>query len=158
MRWVALFLLPLLVTGQCSAEQDTTALTESVNQLNTTLKEKDGAWKVVLSGVVGIVGTLVGLLVPKILKWRRRPILKLEIEHDKGCLYKLPLGESEKNRVFVRIIVRNVGHEPAKNCRGFLVGMERFVNDKLERLDYLDVIQLNWAAMAGVEVGGALDH
>ena len=106
----------------------------------------------VTSGLTFISGFITAVIAEPFQKWISRPQLTLSFDHEKvGCGYGAisltpeanPL-EGEKSYYF-RVQVTNSSRFTAKNCRPYLVRIERKYEDGSRLLLHSDHMALNWA-------------
>jgi hypothetical protein len=107
-----------------------------------------------IGGAIGFVSAVLAPIVVEPLKRRFfDPKLKVEfIEGDKGFITDTKeKGVTEAH--YVRVKVINTGRQIAKQCRAYLVNVEKWntSTNKFEPTIYCDSLQLAWSARANTE-------
>jgi hypothetical protein len=100
-----------------------------------------------------ILGGAAALWLPFIRRFFWGPKLSLSFGNDLvGCVARTPIlyGGQETEGYYFRVKVRNIKPTLAKDCRAFLVGVEKKGDgNKFISTIYQDSIQLQWACRSG---------
>jgi len=109
----------------------------------------------ILTGLAGgLTGAAATLLIPSIRRFVWGPELKLDFDKDgEGFIAKTPILMQEPGNqpiihegIYIRVKVTNVKCNLAKQCRAFLVNIEKQNKDGIFKPTiYCDSIQLQWA-------------
>ncbi len=121
----------------------------------------------VLNTLIGaVLGFTAAVFAEPLKQWLYRPKLKLEFGDDPGCTARTPEQaqlqgprpvQSIHEADYIRIKVKNTKPVIAKNCRAYLVAIERADNSGgFKPTIYGDSIPLPWACR-GEEAYGPLD-
>ncbi len=107
-----------------------------------------------IGGAIGFVSAVLAPIVVEPVKhWVFGPKLKvIFIEDDRGFITDTKeKGVTEAH--YVRVKVLNTGRQIAKQCRAYLVNVEKWntSTDKFEPTIYCDSLQLAWSARANIE-------
>jgi hypothetical protein len=100
-----------------------------------------------------ILGGAAALWLPFIRRFFWGPKLSLSFGNDLvGCVARTPIlyNGHETEGYYFRVKVRNIKPTLAKDCRAFLVGIEKKGEDDIfSSTNYQDSIQLQWACRSG---------
>ena len=117
---------------------------------------------VVLSTLIGaVLGFCAGVFAEPLRRWIYRPKLKLEFGNDPGYKARTPELPEPPGTVYeaeyIRIKVTNTKAAIAKNCRAYLVAVEKAdESDQFKPTIYCDSIPLSWSCR-GKQAYDALD-
>ena len=112
----------------------------------------------------GIIGGLIALFTPFIRRLIWGPKLELYFGNEiEGCVAKTPITIINKKQeisnitegFYIRILVVNTKYALARDCRGFLVNIEKQGEDgKFHHTIFCDSIQAQWACRSGQGFNG----
>lgn len=108
--------------------------------------------------VAGIIGGLIVILTPSIRRFFWGPELEIIFEKDReGFVILTPIILTEMGNVqkrtegfYVRVMVRNIKDNLAKECRCYLVNVDKITSDgEYKPTIYCDSLQLQWSCRPG---------
>ncbi len=121
---------------------------ENLSQIFSTLKNKSSLnWQLLISGLIGFLSALVLQIVIVPIKYRLfGPKLELKFNNNEYA-YKTEIIKNKVTTHYIRVEVVNTGRQIAKQCRAYLVNVERENSSgQFVPTHYKDSLQLSWAA------------
>lgn len=98
----------------------------------------------------GVIGGIIALFTPSLRRYMLGPKLEIMFDPEKeGFVVKTPfkINEEVTDAYYIRVMARNVKQILAKECRTFLINIEKQnENGIFEPTLYCDSIQLQWSA------------
>ena len=97
--------------------------------------------------IAGIIGFVSAVLAEPVRRWFFSPKIKADfIEGDEAFITKTKVGRSDAHYIRVRVLIKGFGI--AKQCRAYLVNVEKWSEStsKFEPTIYCDSLQLAWSA------------
>ena len=101
--------------------------------------------KLLIAGSGGLTVFVAGKLFDWVKYVRTSPKLAIDFQNDARGYRVYTKTRVGHDALSVSISVTNERRQTAKNCRGFLVGIEALENGKLVPTDYCDSVPLAWA-------------